>query len=47
MLGRTVSETAFSGKEFVLRKEKMNAGLYTLKVIDENHKSLTRKIIIQ
>lgn len=47
MLGKTTNEIYFSGKQLIIEKGSMNAGIYFLQAIDENKNLVNKKIIIE
>lgn len=47
VLGKKINEITFSGKQLIIEKGSMKAGVYFLQVVDENKDLVNRKIIIQ
>lgn len=46
MLGKKTNEINFTGKQLIIEKGQMKAGIYFLQVVDENKNLVNRKIII-
>jgi hypothetical protein len=47
LMGKEIDVIHFSGKELILNKGEMHAGIYFVQIIDENKTFVTKKIIIQ
>jgi hypothetical protein len=46
-MGREIKSINFTGKQCVIEKGEMNAGIYFVQITDENKNVVNRKIIIQ
>ncbi len=47
IFGKEIKTQLFSGKQLIIEKGDMKAGIYFLQIIDTNSKTSTRKIIVQ
>jgi N-acetylneuraminic acid mutarotase len=47
ILGKEIKSINFTGRQLLIEKENINAGIYFIHTIDENKKTTTKKIIIQ
>ncbi len=47
MLGKEVKSIYFTGKQLIIEKGEMQAGIYFVQVIDDNNNKVNRKIVIQ
>ncbi len=47
LLGHEVKAINFSGKQYVIEKEKMKAGIYCVQIMDEKKNLVNKKIVVQ
>jgi hypothetical protein len=47
MLGKTIKSMRCSGKELLIEKGQMQAGVYILRIINETKDVVSKKIIIE
>ncbi len=47
VLGKEIKSETFSGKEFILEKETLGAGIYFVSISDENKNVVNRKIVVE
>ena len=47
VLGKEIGAATFSGKEYVIEKGTMHAGIYFVQITDENKKVVNRKIVVE
>ncbi len=47
VVGKVIRQINFSGKQLVIEKEEMKAGIYFVQITEENKNTINRKIIIQ
>ncbi len=47
LLGSEVKTIHFTGKQYILEKEEMNAGIYFVQITDEKKNSILKKVIVE
>ncbi|MBK6523360.1 MAG: T9SS type A sorting domain-containing protein [Sphingobacteriaceae bacterium] len=47
VFGKEVRAIHFSGKQFILEKKELSAGVYFVKITDELRNSISKKIIVE
>ena len=47
ILGKEIKIMLFSGKQYIIEKEDMKAGIYFVQITDEKKNTILKKIVIQ